>query len=290
MLSFEFGLGGALQKLRMAYAVSDGARPAVEGAIPAPPFHPFHVRIGSPPKISLPQVERIACDPSWRRYAFVRNPYVRILSKFQDKIGRHSRDRTPGSHELIAIRAPARRVDGLNFTNFTARLAAVAEIEDELLSRHHSHHLRRKRSASKHPHAEPEYVDEHFRTMSSFCGMRHIPYEWIRYEELLAGMGKVVEQLGISKHPDIAAQMAKIRPHDDCAEAERLGAVFTDVDKQRIREYYAEDFKRFGYSDVFPTCRVSTRLVDRAAPETVAPIPAAKEAGGEGGLQRERHE
>lgn len=223
----------------------------------------------------LPQIERIACDPSWKRYAFVRNPYVRILSKFQDKIVRHSRDRKPGSQALIEIREPAQRADGLNFTNFTARLAAVAEIQDELLGKHQSHHFRRKHSASKHAHAESEYVDEHFRVMSNFCGMRHIPYEWIRYEELRAGMGKVVEKLGIRQHPDVAAQIGKIRPHDDCAEAERLGAVFTDVDKQRVRAYFAEDFKRFGYSDVFPTCGAPAGRVHEAAPKTVAPIPAA---------------
>jgi hypothetical protein len=205
----------------------------------------------------------------------VRNPYVRILSKFQDKIGRHSRDRLPGTQTFIGIREPAQRDDGFNFTNFTARLAAVAEIEDGQLGKHHSHHVRRKHAASKHPHAEPEYVDEHFRVMSNFCGMRHIPYEWIRYEDLLAGVTKVVEQLGIGGHPDIAAEISKIRPRDACAEAERVAAVFTEVDKQRIREYYAEDFKRFGYSDVFPTCSAAAGLAHGALPETVAPIPAA---------------
>jgi len=36
----------------------------------------------------LAQVERIACDPTWTKVAFVRNPYIRLLSKFQVRMRR----------------------------------------------------------------------------------------------------------------------------------------------------------------------------------------------------------
>lgn len=203
--------------------------------------------------LSRLQVQEIACDPSWTKLAFVRNPYARLLSKFEDKIVRHGKDMKPGGEAYKEFRIPAQRADGLNFTHFTARLAGVAGLTPDVLDGH-SHHIRHRQPVMNKPHSESEYVDEHFRVMSNFCGMRYIPYEWIRYEDLAPGMNRIASQMGVSQHPDVAQQIAKFRPRSTCDEALRLGRSYSEVDKTRVREYFAEDFKRFGYSDAFPTC------------------------------------
>jgi len=64
-------------------------------------------------------------------------------------------------------------------------------------------------------------VDEHFRVMSNFCGMRHISYEWIRVEELAKGMTRLVEQMQIQDDPEVQqawynrGDVAGVREQDD---------------------------------------------------------------------------
>ena len=222
----------------------------------APWLHPLEM-------MPREEVERIACDSTWTRIALVRNPFARLLSKFADKIVRHGYETKPSadsSRNDMLFRPPARIEDGLNFSAFTQRLAAVNQWE----SNAHRRRPRRARPDGKtsgregsgdkdvRPDGEAHYVDEHFRGGSNFCGMRHVPYRLIRYESLGDGLRQLAAQLGVGSDPTIAQQLDDILPHNRCLEAAKLRKYYTASDVVRVRRYFHEDFVRFGYSPQLP--------------------------------------
>ena len=178
------------------------------------------LRLGKPLELmSLSEVEHIACSNEWTRLAFVRNPYNRLLSKFEDKIGKHK-----------DYRPPAVAADGASFSRFIGRLAASR--------------------GSVNSRIEAEYVDEHFRTMSSFCGLRHIPYQVIQLEgaSWLVALRAITERLGVAGDQRVVNTLSKIRPFEADHARKQVHDAYHPRDAELVRRYYAEDFRRFSYS------------------------------------------
>ena len=159
-----------------------------------------------------------------------RQPYTRLLPKFVDKIAR------PGTPPKKFEFQPWRPADGKNFSRFVRRLVATDDGQ----------------AAFQLP--EAAYVNGHFRSLSNFCGMRYIPYVFLKLEHLHEEAPRLAKRLGVDGHPSVRGSLAELRPYDACAHARTLRAHYTDAATvSHVRRYFAEDFRRFGYDATFPS-------------------------------------
>ena len=173
------------------------------------------------------RVYAIACaaESEWSRVAIVRNPFMRLLSKFMDKIVHHPNEGSP---------PPYHHEDGQHFGKFVQRLEATG-FETQFRG------------------PEAEYVNGHFRSMSNFCGMRYIPYTYVRMEDLHAEMPRLATRLGVQGAPAVRAMLDQLRPYNACSDALRLRQHYDAATTARVRAYLAEDFRRFHYSTHLPS-------------------------------------
>ena len=174
-------------------------------------------------------VTLIACSGAWQRVAVVRNPYMRVLSKFIDKIV-DNMPRTVQETNYSEYAKPYRFEDGQHFDRFVGRLMEVSD------------------GGSRHTLPESSYVNGHFRSMSNFCAMRYVPYTYLHQEELHVSAPALVARLGLSGDANVRATLAELRPYNACADAVRIRTWYDRPTAARVRSYYAEDFRRLGYS------------------------------------------
>ena len=189
--------------------------------------------------LPLNEVARIGCDPTWTRLAFVRNPYARLQSKYVDKIinDKHS-------HPNRVPLAPGEPIHGAKWV----RKVSFAELVRRM----------RERSEAVRAGRYPLPVggdgnDEHFRAMSNFCGIRHLPYRHVYYEELRSSAAELLRTLGLESNPEVQNVLGELRPRYP-TNFTLLAEHYTPEVTRQVREYYAEDFRRFGYP--LSICRI----------------------------------
>lgn len=188
------------------------------------------------------EVTEIACSNAWQRVAIVRNPYMRILSKFIDKVITNAEAaRSKGD----SYAPPWRVEDGTDFGKFIARLAATGEGDERL----HSNNTL----------TEAMRVNGHFRSASNFCGMRYVPYTYLHQEALHTSAPSLAAKLGVNDDQRVRQVLAELRPHNACTDALRLHQFYDPPTVARVRAYYAEDFRRLRYPAHFPSIEGACR-------------------------------
>lgn len=150
------------------------------------------------------------------RFAFVRNPFSRILSCYLEKIVKHEWERA-NHHRLLGFS----QAEPSTLTEF---LQAVERIRD------------RNR-------------DIHWKSQSGLIGGPAIHYDFIgRFENLDADFRHVLTQIGI---PQQDLFLESITHHATNASS-KLNEYFGPAEIAMVQRTYAADFLRFGYSSELP--------------------------------------
>lgn len=150
------------------------------------------------------------------RFAFVRNPFSRILSCYLEKIVKHVQERVH-HHRLLGFS----QSEPVTFAEF---LQAVDRVKD------------RNREI-------------HWKSQSGLLGGPAIGYHFIgRFENLDADFRNVLTQIGI---PQDKLFLESITHHATNAES-KLREYFGPAETALVQKIYAADFERFSYSPELP--------------------------------------
>lgn len=181
----------------------------------------IHAREGSPlagpTQLGLARVQALLDDPAVLKFAFVRNPYTRLLSAYLDKIAR----RSPGRDRRLQILGfdPETRPRDLPFPLFLRRIAEQSDAEMD-------GHWR--------PQAAQLLLD---RIDYGFLGrVESLDSDLARLDALLSG--RLLPFYGLRARHGTGAQVLLRRHYD--RDSRRL-----------VRERFAADFTRFGYDPRF---------------------------------------
>lgn len=158
--------------------------------------------------------------PRFRDYysfAFVRNPWDRLVSCYVQKIAGRTFADGPAKRGTTRTLARAGRFhDNMTFTDFAR---AVSEIPDEAANRH-------------------------FRSQSAFLTGRDgklLVDEIAKFEEIDDAFPRIMERLGISGHT---------LPHLKKTQRRDFREYYDDATVEIVAKRYAEDIDRFGYTFV----------------------------------------
>ena len=197
---------------------------------------------GSLPRLaSLREDEQhtVLSDPSYLRFAVVRNPFTRVVAAWFNKIWLQSGDQLHIQQEISQWvgRSPN---DPPTFGEF------VSWIVD-----------------TQAPHA----CDEHWRPMVHLLGHDQVNYNLIgRIEQLPSSLAPLAPRLGVSGN-DFAAMLHRSSGNQSIPFDRRH--LYNESTALQVSTFYAADFDRYGYD------RESWRALVGAAPPSAADLEAA---------------
>lgn len=159
------------------------------------------------------QGAEILADPTWFRFAFVRNPFTRALSAYLDKVVRNRPEKR------VLLTAIGRGKDPieteLSFIDF---LRAIEAQEDFA-------------------------IDAHFRPQFQVLLCRYVSYHFIgAFEKLDSDVGYLCQRLDVEG----AVKLKSVGAHETNA-AKLLDQYYGDEEIAAVRRIYYADFKYFGY-------------------------------------------
>jgi hypothetical protein len=156
---------------------------------------------------------RLTGSEGWFRFTFVRNPFVRVLSCYLDKIV----NSIPERMRLLPILGLDPKAGAPDFRSFLEAIAATPL---------------------------PDH-DVHWAPQVWLLQPDHVPYDFIgRMERFDVDLAHVCDRLGIDRTPS--------PPAHSTGAAEQIASHYGPEETALVRSIYGEDFKRFGYDERAP--------------------------------------
>jgi len=209
-----------------------------------PAYQParVHARKGSPlaspTRLGAERVAALLADDAVLKFAFVRNPYTRLLSAYLDKIARRGKDRAQRLQDLGFD--PQTRTRELPFSRFVQRIAEQSDYE----------------------------MNPHWRPQSAQLLLARIDYGFLgRVESLEADLARLDGLLGGRLLPFYA-----VRDRHGTGAQALLRRHYDRATRRLVRERFAADFERFGYDPRFKAA-LATAADPASAPEVSGAAP-----------------
>jgi len=157
--------------------------------------------------------EGILADPTWFRFAFVRNPFSRALSGYLDKVVRNREEKRPLLNALGRNESPIETE--LSFVDYLKAIQLI----------------------------DPRNLDSHFRPQFQILLCRDISFQYIgAFESLLEDIEYLKERLGVSA----TLTFESVGSHATDANL-LLDEYYSSEAIALVRKIYFVDFKYFGY-------------------------------------------
>ncbi|MBT3192313.1 MAG: sulfotransferase family protein [Verrucomicrobia bacterium] len=171
--------------------------------------------------LALSQAVEALASPDWFRFAFVRNPYDRILSAYKSKLG------NPNDTQYEWLRAEVRATFGYPDREGLPPTVAFRDFVRYLSGR-----------------PEHAWHDGHFNAQTDILAEHLITYDFIgRFESFQADFGKVLTRMGADQE---AIDMKKVvRNPSNWTPAPWA---YDPELAETVCELYRSDFERFGYA------------------------------------------
>jgi len=176
--------------------------PAHAPAIASPFVKPYQLRRGD--------LVALLKDPDFFKFSFVRDPYARMLSAYQDKL--FHQDPATRAHFRKGLRLPA---DG--DVSFAAAVERICSMAPRLMDKH--------------------FCPQVYQSFSAFCVLDFVG----RLENFAGDMQTVAKRVGLN-----FGDARTVAPHATNAAA-KLDENYTPEIRALVAETYAADFATFNY-------------------------------------------
>lgn len=176
---------------------------------------------------SVPEAHQILKDPSYFRFVFVRDPFLRLVSCYMDKF----RNEDP-EYVQKEYRAFLAQLFGWPY-------ARAVDIQHHPRPSFHSF----VHALTKHV---PQDMNPHWMPQTTYCGIGIMPYDFFGHmESLQKDVQYVFHRIGRPSEHFPTQQQIGFPPSG--ASASLADTIYTDDLKSKVRTIYDNDFRLLGY-------------------------------------------